>query len=143
MTKKAEKEFVCYDCFKLKKCRESLASWIFFFVALVAVISLRAVNLFIDYSPILSKVVWYIGVFGFFIFFIYKFRYDEILHKEISRTELRDKLLYGRELSEHDREVLGTIICKLSSKKDKINYFIIFLSSGLALILAIYMDFFK
>jgi len=78
-----------------------------------------------------------------FIFFIYKFRYDQILHRELDKTGLKDKLLNKKELSEHDREVLGTIVCKLSSKKDKINYFFIFVSSALALALAIYMDFIK
>ncbi len=135
---KSKKEFVCHDCFKLKSCKDSVASWLLLFIALIAVISLRAVNLAMSTNPFFAKVLWYIGVLGFFIFFIYKFRYDQVLHRELKRTELKDKLLYDKELSQHDREVLGTIICKLSSKKDKINYFFIFASSILALVIAIY-----
>jgi len=141
ITKK--KEFVCYDCFKLRTCKESLASWIFFFIALVAVISLRAMSIFVNSSPIFAKMLWYIGVGGFLIFFIYKFRYDQILQRELEKTDLKDKLLSKKELTEHDKEVLGTIVCKLSSKKDKINYFFIFVSSGLALAIAIFVDFIK
>ena len=140
---KYKKEFVCHDCFKLKKCKESMVSWILFFIALVAVISLRAVNAVLDINLVLAKTLWYIGVIGFFIFFVYKFRYDQILHKELRRTDLADKLLYNKELSEYDREVLGTIICKLSSKKDKINYLFVFASFLLALALAIFFDFIK
>jgi len=140
---KKNSDFVCYDCFKLKKCKESAVSWLLFFIALVAVISLRAVNVVLDSSPVFAKALWYTGVLGFFIFFIYKFRYDQILHRELDKTGLKDKLLNKEELSEHDREVLGTIVCKLSSKKDKINYFFIFVSSALALAIAIYMDFIK
>ncbi len=141
ITKK--KEFVCYDCFKLRTCKESLASWIFFFIALVAVISLRAMSIFINSSPMFAKMLWYVGVSGFLIFFIYKFRYDQILQRELEKTDLKDKLLSKKELTEHDKEVLGTIVCKLSSKKDKINYFFIFVSSGLALAIAIFVDFIK
>ena len=137
------KEFVCYDCFRLKTCRESAASWVLFFIALIAVISLRAVNVVLDSSPVFAKALWYTGVLGFFIFFVYKFKYDQILHRELDRTGLKEKLLNKKELSEHDREVLGTIVCKLSSKKDKINYFFIFASSALALAIAIYVDFIK
>ncbi len=140
---KEKKEFVCYDCFKLRTCKESLASWIFFFIALVAVISLRAMSIFVNSSPIFAKMLWYIGVGGFLIFFIYKFRYDQILQRELEKTDLKDKLLSKKELTEHDKEVLGTIVCKLSSKKDKINYFFIFVSSGLALAIAIFVDFIK
>jgi len=140
---KRKKEFVCYDCFRLKSCKEPMVSWVLFFIALIAVISLRAVNLALDINPIFAKALWYTGIVGFFIFFVYKFRYDQILHRELDKTGLKDKLLYKKELSEHDREILGTIICKLSSKKDKINYFFIFVSSALALMLAIYMDFIK
>ena len=138
-----KKEFVCHDCFKLKACKESMASWILFFIALIAVISLRAVNVILDINPLLAKALWYIGVLGFLIFFVYKFRYDQILHRELHNTDLVNKLLHNKELSEHDRKILGTIVCKLSSKKDKINYFFIFISSLLALALGVFVDFIK
>ncbi|MBU1147418.1 MAG: hypothetical protein KKD11_03620 [Candidatus Omnitrophica bacterium] len=138
-----DKKFVCYDCFKLKTCKESAVSWVLFFIALIAVISLRAMPLVLGTNPVFAKSLWYIGVVGFFIFFVYKFRYDQILQRELDNTGLKDKLLNKKELSEHDQEVLGTIVCKLSSKKDKINYFFIFISSALALALAIYVDFIR
>ena len=137
------KNFVCHDCFRLKKCKEPAVSWIFFFVALISVICLRAMNAALNVNTELAKLFWYIGVGGFFIFFIYKFKNDNILHKELDKTKLPDKLLNKDNLTEHDYEILGTIVCRLSSKKDKINYFFIFLSSGLALGLAIYADFFR
>ena len=138
-----DNKFVCTDCFKLKKCKESFVSWIFFFTAIAAVISIRVVNLLMNTNPTLAKAFWYIGIIGFLIFFAYKFRYDNIVRRELEKSQLKDKLIYKKELSEHDYEVLGTIICKLLSRKDAINYFCIFLFSGLALALAIYFDFFR
>ena len=138
-----ENKFVCTDCFKLKRCKESFVSWIFFFTAIVAVISIRIVNVFMNTNPTLAKAFWYTGVIGFLIFFVYKFRYDNIVRRELESCRLKDKLILKKELSEHDYEVLGTIICKLLSKKDAVNYFCIFFFSGLALALAIYFDFFR
>jgi len=138
-----DNKFVCTDCFKLKKCKESFVSWIFFFTAIVAVISIRIVNVFMNTNPALAKTFWYTGVIGFLIFFAYKFRYDNIVRRELEKSQLRDKLILKKELSEHDYEVLGTIICKLLSKKDAVNYFCIFFFSGMALALAVYFDFFR
>ena len=136
-------KFVCTDCFKLKKCRESSVSWAFFFIALVATVAVRAVNALLDFNLVWAKIFWYVGVVGFFLFFLYKFKHYSVLHRELLRTRLTDKLLKRETLSDHDYDVLGTILCTLSSKKDKINYFFIFVTSGIALILAVYADFFR
>lgn len=136
-------KFVCRDCFEMKKCKDPVISWVFFFIMLIAVISIRAVNVALEFSPLAAKAFWYTGIIGFIIFFAYKFRYDHALHQELDRTKLSDKLLRKERLADHDYEVLGTILCKLSSRKDKINYFLIFFFSGVALALAVYVDFFR
>ena len=138
-----DSKFVCTDCFKLKKCKESFASWVLFFIAIVAVIAIRIVNVFMDTNPFLAKTFWYTGIIGFLVFFAHKFRYDNMLRKELEKTNLKNKLISKKELSDYDYEALGTIICKLSSRKDAINYFFIFFFSGIALVLAIYFDFFR
>jgi len=142
-TQDTTKSFICHDCFRLKKCKEPQASWIFFYIALAATIAIRAVNLVMDFNPFLAKVFWYIGVGGFFVYFLYKYRSDTVLQRELERTNLSDKVLSKQALSEHDYEVVGTILCRLKSPQDALNYFFIFLSSGLALGIGIYVDFFK
>lgn len=138
-----KKDFVCRDCNRLKKCKEPFVSWIYFFIAILASIGIRAVNVVLDFSPLYAKIFWYIGVGGFFIFFLYKFYVDNLFQKELKKTNIIEKLFSRSQLTEHDYEVLTTIICKLNSPKDKINYFFIFFSSAVALIFALYLDFFK
>ncbi|MFH1791879.1 MAG: hypothetical protein ABH885_07870 [Candidatus Omnitrophota bacterium] len=133
--------FVCNDCFRLKKCRDGVASWVLFFIALIAVVALRAVNFALAINPAFAKACWYIGIIGFLVFFAYKYRYDAIMHREIARSGLIDKLLNRTPLSRHDYDVMGTLICKLSSKKDKVNYFFIFFFSAVAILIAVYTDF--
>jgi len=54
-----------------------------------------------------------------------------------------DKITRRKELTEEDYNLMGAILCALSSKKERINYFFIFGLSAVALLLAIYMDFLK
>ncbi len=133
----------CKNCSAYKECRDTAASWIFLFIGLLATIAIRAVNLFLEFSPLWAKTFWYIGVGGFFIYFLYKFKQDRNIQKEIAKRLLSQKLSGNQGISAEDREFLKTILCKLKSTKDAINYFFIFFTSGLALILGIYLDFIR
>lgn len=133
----------CITCSEYKNCKDSFASWIFFIVGLVATVAIRVVTVLIHLNPIYAKVAWYIGVGGFFVFFIYKFRISQERSKNISQRNLVDKINQQKELSKDDYDLIGAILCGLSSKKERINYIFIFGLSAIALLLAIYMDFFK
>lgn len=133
----------CKGCSVYEGCRDTAASWIFLFIGLLATIALRAVNLFLGFSPLWAKICWYIGVGGFFIYFLYKFRQDRFIHNELAKMALEQKLSADQGLSATDREFLRAILCRLKSTKDTINYFFIFFTSGLALILGVYLDFIK
>ncbi|MGB2599620.1 MAG: hypothetical protein WBC99_04175, partial [Candidatus Omnitrophota bacterium] len=85
----------------------------------------------------------YIGVGGFFIFFVYKFKVNQARAKLISRQQLVDKINGKEQLTEDDYGLISTLLCALSSNKERINYFFIFILSAIALSLAIYMDFLK
>lgn len=133
----------CKICPAYQECRDTFASWIFLFIGLLATIAIRAVNLFYDFSPLWAKVFWYIGVGGFFIYFLYKFRQDSIIQRELAKRELAQKLSGTGQIVSEDREFLKAILCKLKSNKDTINYFFIFSSSGVALVVGIYLDFIR
>ncbi|MDP8253380.1 MAG: hypothetical protein P9X27_03165 [Candidatus Kaelpia aquatica] len=140
---KEKKGFICQDCFKLKRCQEKNISWAFFFLALSATISIRAVNFFLEIYPVIVKTLWYSGIVGFLLFFAYKFRKDNILQRELKKSNLIDKVLLKQEFNQYDYEIVGALLCKLSSRKDKINYFFIFFTSVLVPILGLYTDFIK
>jgi hypothetical protein len=54
-----------------------------------------------------------------------------------------DKLSQAERISQEDRRLISSILCAMSSNKDRINYLLIFISSALALIVAVYFDFVK
>ena len=133
----------CINCRELKRCRESRASWIFFIIGMIATISVRVVTVLAHINPIYGEIAWYIGVFGFFIFFIYKYKVEQARYHLIIKSSLMEKVAQGDAIAKEDRELIGSILCALSSNKDRINYLLIFVSSALAILIAVYLDFIK
>ena len=137
------KENKCLNCGEYKRCRESYVSWIFFVIGIIATIAIRIVTVLIHFEPAYGKIAWYIGVGGFFLFFLYKFRINTGRVRIIEQNDLMDKIGERRRLSKDDYRIIDGILCALSSKKERINFFFIFWLSAVALLIALYIDFIK
>jgi hypothetical protein len=133
----------CINCQAENLCRDSALSWVFLFVGVIATISIRVVNLVLHFGTFWPKFFWYLGVAGFFLYFLYKFRQDRILRQSLSQLQIQSKLLGNQSLESQEKEFLSTMFCRMQSNKDGINYFFIFSSSAIVLLLAIYQDFIK
>lgn len=133
----------CVDCIEYRNCQESFSSWIFFIIGIIATIAVRVVTVLIHISPIYAKIAWYIGIIGFFVFFMYKFKVTRSRAKIISEHGLADKINQIQKLTRDDYGLIGAILCGLSSKKEMINYMFIFGLSAIAVMLALYMDFMR
>ena len=133
----------CINCVEYKRCKESSVSWVFFIIGLIATIAIRAVTVLIHVDQLYGQIAWYIGVAGFFVFFIYKFKVDHTRSRLIRDSRLMDKISQSDTIERQDRALISSVLCALSSNKDSINYFVIFVSSAIALIIAIYFDFFR
>ena len=133
----------CINCAENKRCKDSFVAWIFFIIGIIATIAIRLVTVLIDIQPIYGKIAWYIGVGGFFLFFIYKFRIYRERRDSIEKANLVQKLSKKSELTEDDYNVISSILCALRSRKELINYIFIFALSAIALMLAVYFDFIR
>jgi len=122
------------------KCGETPSSWIFLFIGLIATISIRMVNFILDINVIWAKAFWYIGVGGFTIYFIYKYRQYKILQKELADSSLIEKLTCKDKLTDEEYGALKNVLCQLGSRNTAINYFFIFLTSGIALLVGVLQD---
>jgi hypothetical protein len=132
----------CANCIERPNCRDSFAAWMFFIVGIIATIAIRVVTVLIHLNPIYGKIAWYVGVGGFFVFFMYKFRVLQAKSQQIDKQSILRKIDHKDQLTNEDYRLIGTILCSLSSKKERINYLFIFGLSAVALIMAAYMDFF-
>ncbi|MBN1527153.1 MAG: hypothetical protein JW919_06205 [Candidatus Omnitrophica bacterium] len=133
----------CLNCPERKRCRDSAASWVYFVIGLIAAFSVRLVAVFMDYNVLYAKMAWYVGVIGFFIFFLYKFHIDTVRARLIKSAGITARLRRKEPLSGGDYDLLSSILCALSSNKDRINYFVIFSTSILTVAFAVYADFFR
>ena len=133
----------CLNCQVANSCRDSAFSWVLLFIGVIATISIRLVNLVLHFGMFWPKFFWYVGVAGFFLYFLYKFHQDKALRRTLEDHPIQRKLSLGDPLTEVEKEFLNTLFCRLRSTKDSINYFFIFASSGIVFILAVYQDFFK
>ena len=116
----------CLNCEAASRCRDTAISWAFLFIGVIATIAIRVVNLALSFGLFWSKFFWYLGVAGFFLYFIYKFRQDKLLRQELERSQIYNKISRAQELDTQEREFLRTMLCRLRSNKDAINYFFIF-----------------
>lgn len=133
----------CINCAEYKRCRESAASLVFFIIGLIAIIAVRAVTILEHVRPIYGKISWYIGIIGFFLYFAYKHRVEHNRSRLIKTGRLVDKVLQDGDIKKEDRQAIGSVLCALSSNKDRINYLMIFSSSAVVLIIAFYLDFLR
>ena len=133
----------CINCIEYKRCRDSYVSWLFFILGLVATVAMRVVTVLMHINPVYGKLAWYLGVGGFFLFFVYKFRINRARARAISQRNLVRKITSEEQLSKDDYRLISAILCGLSSNKERINYIFIFGLSAVALILAVYIDFFR
>jgi len=109
-------------------------------VGIVATISVRAVGILEHFGTAYSKIAWYIGVVFFFMFFLNKFSVDAKRAAAVKRSGLSEKIYSGEMLGAKDRELLGSIMCSITTSKDRINYFFIFSTSIITLAAALYLD---
>ncbi|MBD3262223.1 MAG: hypothetical protein GF334_11255 [Candidatus Altiarchaeales archaeon] len=133
-------EWKCAKCSMQGVCRDSLTSWIFFAVGVIATISMRIIEPLRNLNPLYAKAAWYVGVSGFFLFFIYKYRELKHRSEKINETGLREKLKADENLGGEDKRLLLEIICSQDNRKERINFFIIFALSALALAFALFLD---
>jgi len=121
-------------------CKESPVTTLFFIIGLVATISIRLIGITGLFSTFITKLLWYVGIIGFFLFFIYKFKADNEKRKLLSKTNIIEKVVNDNNIAYEDKEILVSVLCSLTSKKDIINYFVIFFTSGISLIIALLFD---
>jgi hypothetical protein len=130
----------CESCSLRGVCRESTASWIFFMVGLIATIAMRIIEPLNVFSPVYGKISWYVGVLGFTLFFLYKYRVLLGQNRIILETGLKEKLSSHGNLSDGDFALLSQILCSQYNWKERVNFIAIFSLSALALALALYTD---
>ena len=105
----------------------------YFILGLSTAIAFRALIVLDHVQPTWVRPVWYFGVLGNFVFFLYRFRVSVRRKKAISDFQLIEKIQSGDSLTAIDREVIIYVLRSIKLSPENINYLIIFLFSLLAI----------
>jgi CDP-diglyceride synthetase len=110
----------------------------FFALGIISAIAFRAIIVFQRLEPSWVRPVWYVGVIGYMVFFLYRYYISEKRKKAIENFQLIEKLKANACLTDEDREVVIYLLSSVRKSPENVNYFIIFLLSILAIIADIY-----
>lgn len=107
----------------------------FFVVGLLSSVAFRAIILFQRFNPGWVRPVWYFGVIGYMLFFMYRFRISTRRKRSIGQTRIIEKLQAGAALSAEDREAALYLLSSIRKSPEDWNYLAIFILSILAIAL--------
>ena len=108
-------------------------TWLAFAVGLTGAISLRLILIAKAYRPELVRLLWYVGVCGNMIFFMFRAFITHRRRHLIASLRLREKLREEDSLCPADYEALRYLVESLYVSKERWNYLIIFVCSVLAI----------
>ena len=114
---------------------------LYFWIGITATLAYRAIIVLNFYSNVWVKFSWYLGTVCFIIYYIHRFDIAKKRSRVIVEHRLREKLDHPEDLNESDHQALAYILETLVTSKEKWNNYIIFISSGLALLVGIIFDF--
>jgi len=101
----------------------------FFLLGLLSSVAFRAIILLQKFSPLWVRPVWYFGVIGYMIFFMYRFGISLRRKRTIAQTSIIEKLKRGDSLSEGDREAALYLLSSVQKSREDWNYLAIFILS--------------
>lgn len=112
---------------------------LFFVIGVISAVCFRILLVVQHLQPQLFRMVWYVGVLGYIVFFIYRYAISQKRRQAIERFELIQKIEKNTALAAEDREVLIYLLNSIQKSKENINYLVIFTLSVAAIIADICM----
>ena len=106
----------------------------FFILGLLSAIAFRIIIVFQHIEPTWVRPVWYAGILGYIVFFLYRYYISRKRKKAIRDYDLINKLKTDACLSDKVREIATYLLSSIQKSMEDLNYFIIFILSILAII---------
>jgi hypothetical protein len=107
----------------------------FFLLGLLSSVAFRAIILLQKYSPDWVRPVWYCGVIGYLLFFMYRYFISQRRKRVIARTNVIEKIRDGTALTTDEREAALYLLRSVRASQEDWNYLAIFVLSIVAIAL--------
>jgi len=111
----------------------------FFLVGLLSSVAFRAILFLQKYAPRYVRPVWYFGVIGYMVFFIYRYYISQRRKRAIARSGLIEKIGAGTQLTPEERAANLYLLNSIRKSQEDWNYFAIFILSLLAMALDLFL----
>ncbi len=121
----------------MSKTPHTLPGWVinlFFLIGLVSALAIRALIVITHIRPDLFRLVWYVGVIGYILFFLYRYRISEKRKRVIAEYGLIEKMKNRIPLNNDERDVVAYLLLSITKSRENLNYLFIFALSILAII---------
>lgn len=115
----------------------------FFVIGLISAIAFRAIIILQRFEPSWVRPVWYTGIAGYILFFLYRYKITKKRKKAIDDFELIKKVKANACLSDGDREAVLYLLSSIKSSPEDLNYAIIFILSIFAMLADILLSLLK
>jgi hypothetical protein len=109
-------------------------------MGMISAVFLRMIIIAEYYSGTLSKVLFYLGVIGYMVFFAHRHHISKRRVNVLKNLQLLDKIENRTPLKDEDYRGLEYVIWSLSVSKESINYLVIFGFSIIAIVLSLALD---
>lgn len=107
----------------------------FFVLGLISSIAFRAILLFQQFRPDWVRPVWYVGVIGYMLFFMYRYSISQRRKQTIVQSAIIEKIRTGAPLTAGDRDAALYLLNSVHKSPEDWNYLAIFALSVLAIVL--------
>ncbi|MEW6107949.1 MAG: hypothetical protein AB1632_02100 [Nitrospirota bacterium] len=112
----------------------------FFIVGLISAVAFRSIIVFQHLEPGWVRPVWYAGVIGYLVFFLYRYMIAKKRKRAIEHFRLIEKMEANACLTDEDREIVLYLLSSIKLSLEDINYAIIFLLSIIAVIADLFLS---
>jgi hypothetical protein len=107
----------------------------FFLLGVLSSVAFRAIILLQKLCPTWVRPIWYFGVIGYMIFFMYRYGISLRRKRTIAQTNIIEKIKTEVALSQHDREAALYLLSSIQKSREDWNYLAIFILSVVAIAL--------
>lgn len=105
----------------------------FFLIGLLSSLAFRLIIIFQKVKPGWVRPVWYFGVLGYMVFFIYRYFISWRRKRVVARTGILEKLRGGAALPDDDRAAALYLLSSIQKSPEDWNYLAIFILSAVAI----------
>lgn len=112
----------------------------FFLSGIIATVLYRAIVILNHVKGPWAVVAWYVGTIGFILYFAHRYQIAGRRAKIIAERQLIEKVR-ASPIAPDDQKALQYVLGTLQSSKEKWNFITIFVTSGIALIAGVLLDF--